>query len=224
MTHEAAVVLAEAYEGVTTVVAALADDDRRRPTRCTGWSVDALVAHLLLDAQRALVALASEVHREADADSVSYWRGWNPDADPAGRDASADFASRLGSAYGSMESLTSHWAHTMQAAVRAAARAQPDAVVATQQHVLSVSDLCRTLVVEAVVHHLDLVADLPDAPLPAAAPFAIARQTLDALWERPAPSDWDDATYVLKATGREALTDADRAQLGSAAGRLPLLG
>jgi hypothetical protein len=37
MTHEAAVVLAEAYEGVTTVVAELAEDDRRRPTRCTGW-------------------------------------------------------------------------------------------------------------------------------------------------------------------------------------------
>lgn len=224
MTHEAAVVLAEAYEGVTTVIADLGEEDRRRPTRCRGWSVDALVAHLLQDAQRALVALASEVHREPDTDSVSYWRSWNPTADPAGRDASARFASRLGSAYGSIESLAGHWAHTMQAAVRAAARAEPNASVSTQQHVLSVADLCRTLVVEAVVHHLDLVADLPDAPLPAAAPLAVARSTLDALWDRPAPAEWDAATYVLKATGREPLTDTERDELGAGAARLPLLG
>ena len=224
MTHEAAVVLAEAYEGVTTVIANLEEDDRHRPTRCAGWSVDGLVAHLLLDAQRALVALASVVHRQPDVDSVSYWRNWNPDTDAAGRASSADFASRLGSAYASMESLASHWAHTLQAAVRAAARSEPDVPVATQQHVLSVADLCRTLVVEAVVHHLDLVVDLPEAPLPAASPMAVARQTLDALWERPAPTGWDDATYVLKATGREALTSSERHRLGAAADRLPLLG
>jgi hypothetical protein len=224
MTHEAAVVLAEAYEGATTVIAGLAEVDRDRPTGCAGWSVDALVAHLLLDAQRALVALASEVQSQPDTDAVSYWRAWHPSVEPQARDSHAGFVTRLAHAYPSMESLTVQWAHTAQAAVRAAARAHPDTTVATQQHVLTVADLCRTLVVEAVVHHLDLVAHLPEAPDPAAEPRAIGRQTLDALWGRTAPAGWDDAAYLRKATGREKLTDADRGSLGASAARLPLLG
>jgi hypothetical protein len=222
--HETAVVLAEAYEGVTTVIADLADADRTRPTRCAGWSVDALVAHLLLDAQRALIALASDVHRDPDTDSVSYWLSWNPSVEPEARTSHAGFATRLAQAYPSLRSLQTQWAHTMQAAVRAAARAEPAAPVATQDHVLCVADLCRTLVVEAVIHHLDLIVDLPQAPLPARAPLAVARQTLDGLWGRPAPSGWDDVGYVLKATGREPLTAADRADLRTAADALPLLG
>ena len=224
MTHEPAVVLAEAYEGATTVIAGLGEDDRGRPTGCAGWSIDALVAHLLLDAQRALIALASEVHREPDTDAVSYWRAWNPSVEPDARDSHAGFVTRLGHAYPSMEALTMQWAHTVQAAVRAAARADPGTPVVTQDHVLTVADLCRTLVVEAVVHHLDLVGDLPEAPGPAAEPLAVTRRTLDGLWGRTAPAGWDDAAYVRKATGRQPLSDADRDVLGAAAARLPLLG
>jgi hypothetical protein len=222
--HETAVVLAEAYEGVTTVIADLVDDDRARPTRCAGWSIDALMAHLLLDAQRALIALASDVHRAPDTDFVSYWRAWNPAVEPESRTSHADFVTRLAHAYPSLGSLQTQWAHTMQAAVRAAARAEPDAPVTTQDHVLTVADLCRTLVTEAVIHHLDLVVDLPHAPLPANAPLAVTRQTLDGLWGRSASTGWDDVGYVLKATGREPLSSADRAALGTAADLLPVLG
>ena len=224
MTHESAVVLAEAYEGATTVIAGLGEDDRRRPTGCAGWSIDALVAHMLLDAQRSLIALASEVHREPYTDAVSYWRAWNPSVEPAARDSHAGFVTRLGHAYSSMQVLTTQWAHTAQAAVRAAASADQGMPLVTQDHVLTVADLCRTLVVEAVVHHLDLVTDLPEAPEPAAAPLAVTRETLDGLWGRAAPEGWDATTYVRRATGREPLSDADHDLLGASAARLPLLG
>jgi len=224
MTDEPAISLAEAYEGISTVLAALAEPDRHRGTRCAGWQVDALVAHLLLDAQRALVALATPVEREPDTDAVSYWRRFNPGVEPGERNAHAGFATRLGAAYPTLTSLTTQWAHTSGAAVRAADQARPEDAVQTQGHVLSVADLCRTLSVEAVVHHLDLVADLPDAPTPASAPLAVAVATLDGLWGRSAPAEWDGHAYVLKATGREPLTDADRGLLGESAQRLPLLG
>ena len=51
--------LEQTSAGITAVVAALPDDDLRRPTRCSGWTVADLVYHLLLDAQRALVTFAS---------------------------------------------------------------------------------------------------------------------------------------------------------------------
>ena len=224
MRHESAVVLAEAYEGATTVIAGLGEEDRERPTGCAGCSIDALVAHLLLDAQRALVALASEVQSAPDTDAVSYWKHFNPSVEPHARDSHAGFVTRLGRAYPSMEALGVQWAHTAQAAVRAAARADPHTPVVTQQHVLTVADLCRTLVVEVVVHHLDLVAHLPEGPGPAGEPLAVARQTLDGLWGRDAPHGWDATDYLHKATGRRELTEADRAILGPSAARLPLLG
>ena len=36
--------------------------------------------------------------------------------------------------------------------------------------------------------------------------------------------NWDDLTYVLKGTGRLALTETERAELGPAAHRFPLFG
>lgn len=89
------------------------------------------------------------------------------------------------------------WADTAPAAVRAAGTADPQGCITTQGHVLRVADFLATLTTEAVLHHLD-----------------------DAV----RPADWDDLTYLLKATGREPLTDRDRVALGEAAGWFPLLG
>lgn len=76
--------------------------------------------------------------------------------------------------------------------------------------------------VEATVHHLDLVANLDGRPRPAPEAVAVTTATLDGLLAAPRPPHWDDLAYVRKTTGRAALTDDDRAALGDAAGRLPL--
>ncbi|WBC13117.1 maleylpyruvate isomerase N-terminal domain-containing protein [Micromonospora sp. WMMA1998] len=220
--HEA---LAQAYDGITAVVAPLDDADLQRPTRCRGWLVADLLFHVLCDAQRALVALASPAPGPADVDDVSYWRAFTPDDDGAGA-RHAWWARRSAAAFDRPTGIVRIWTDTAPAAVRAAATADPDGYVTTQGHVLRVPDLLATLTTEAVVHHLDLVVDLPDAPLPAADPTRVTVTTMDGLLSDEAvrPAGWDDHEYLLKATGRVPLTDRDRVELGEAAGWFPLMG
>jgi hypothetical protein len=73
---------------------------------------------------------------------------------------------------------------------------------------MTVPDLLSTLVVEATVHHLDLVRHL-DRPGPAEGPLAEVRRVFEGLLGRP---------Y------RGSLTDAERAALGPLADRFSLLG
>ncbi|MEU4780891.1 maleylpyruvate isomerase N-terminal domain-containing protein [Micromonospora sp. NPDC023633] len=219
--------LAQAYDGITRVVADLDDADLQRPTRCRGWLVADLLFHVLCDAQRALVALASPAEGPPDVDDVSYWRAFPPGEDEDGDGARhAWWARRSAAAFDRPSGIVRRWADTAPAAVRAASAADPDGHVTTQGHVLRVPDLLATLTTEAVVHHLDLVLDLPDAPLPGALASRVAVATMDGLLSDDAvrPAAWSDAEYLLKATGRVPLTDRDQLELGEVAGWFPLLG
>ncbi|WKU03261.1 maleylpyruvate isomerase N-terminal domain-containing protein [Micromonospora sp. HUAS LYJ1] len=218
--------LAQAYDGITRVVADLDDDTLQRTTRCRGWVVADLLFHLLGDAQRALVTLASPADGPADTDDVSYWRSFRAGDDPDAAARHAWWARRSAAAFDRPTGVVRIWADTAPAAVRAAGATDPQGHVATQGHVLRVPDFLATLTTEAVVHHLDLVPDLPDAPLPGPLAVAVAVATMDGLLsdDTVRPADWDDLTYLGKATGREPLTDRDRVALGEAAGWFPLLG
>ncbi|MEU4472504.1 maleylpyruvate isomerase N-terminal domain-containing protein [Micromonospora sp. NPDC023888] len=216
--------LAQAYDGITAVVGDLDDADLQRATRCRGWLVADLLLHVLGDAQRALVALASPVDGPADVDDVSYWRDF-----PAGDDASTRHAwwvRRSATAFDSPTGIVRLWRDTAPAAVRAAASANPEGYVTTQGHVLRVPDFLATLTTEAVVHHLDLAVDLPDAPPPGPLAVRVAVATMDGLLsdDTVRPTAWDDHDFLLKATGRVPLTDRDRLELGESAGWFPLLG
>lgn len=105
------------------------------------------------------------------------------------------------------------------AAVRAVAARGPSVCVLTQGHVLTVHELPRTLVLEATVHHLDVLLELPD---PAPAEVVAALEVFSELAGVPLPAD-DAQRWLLLAAGRLPLTSADRAVLGSAAERFPLL-
>lgn len=214
--------LATAYDGVTAVVADRSDDDLRRPTRCRGWSVADLLFHQLLDAQRALIALASPVDRSPDVDAVTYWAPHKPGA-PWAADHE-EFIRRSVAAYSSPQDVVRVWTVTSAAAARAAAAARPGRCVTTQRHVLTVADLVSTLVVEAVVHHLDLTVDLADAPAPADEVLDHVRAVFDAMLGTAAPATWPTVDYVLAATGRTSLPADVRDALGRAVTRFPLLG
>ena len=97
-------------------------------------------------------------------------------------------------------------------------------MVATQGHVLTVADFAATLAVEASVHHLDLIAELPAAPAPTSRCLSLVRRTLDGLLGEPVAAEWDDVTYALKGTGRSPLTPTERTQLGAQAAHFPLFG
>lgn len=212
------------YEAVTATVQPLSDDELRRGTDCAGWTVRDVLFHLLLDAQRALVAYTSPASAEPDRDHVSYWQDWQRGSAEAEQAATAHarFVRLVAPAY-SRQGLLAHWSGT-SAAVARAAEACPHDAVETQGHVLTPADLTATLAVEATLHHLDLTKELPDAPAPADAALALTRRTLDGLLDSAAPEAWDDATYARKATGRLSLDDVDRAALDDAADRIPVFG
>ncbi|MGC4942578.1 maleylpyruvate isomerase N-terminal domain-containing protein [Kribbella sp. DT2] len=219
-----ATTLGQAYGRVTEVVQGLSDADFARPTRCEGMAVGALLVHLLYDAERALAAFATPSVEEPDRDFVSYWKDF-----PPGPGGDTSFVQVVASAYQRPSvGLVAHWRELSEAAVRAAAVGLADKGkrVETQGHVLAAKDFVATLILEATVHHLDLVVELPDAPEPDPEALQVTARTLDGLFGPEAWDviGWDTTTYVLKATGRVPLDAADREMLGAHAERLPLIG
>jgi uncharacterized protein (TIGR03083 family) len=213
-----------AYSGITRVVADLDDRDLLLPSGCHGWSIADLLLHVTLDAQRALVAFASPAAVPADVDAIGYWR-----SDSAGdRDAGlahALWVRRSAAAFDRPSGVVRVWTDTAPAAVRAAEAADPSGCVSTQGHVLTVPDFVSTLVTEAVIHHLDLIAALPGAAEPDAAAVADTRSILDGLAGADGlPRHWGAREALLKASGRQDLDPADRRVLGARAELFPLLG
>lgn len=205
-----------AYGDLTAVAVSLDEASSWRPTACAGWAVRDLVHHLLGDAQRALVALATPASGPADKDAVTYWLDspGAPDAESRGIRASRTMASQW-----RLDFLTATYAETAAAVLTLAGRAASDELIATQGHVLRVDDLLSTLVVEATIHHLDM--GLGAGPRPE--PVVLTRATLDALLGRPTPAAWNSEQWVRAATGRAELTEEQRGYLGADADRLPLL-
>lgn len=210
------------YRAVTGDVGKLGEDDLTRPSRCRGWSRADVLFHLLLDAQRALVTFATPAVGEPDVDFVSYWAPYRPGAE--GYAAHARFVRRVASSYRSDLVIAALWAETAAAAAYTAETLPADVKLATQGHVLFAGDFLATLAVEATVHHLDLVPGDEGLAGPSGPGLEVARETLDGLLGEPVPVGWDDADYVLKATGRAELTANERACLGGLAARFPLLG
>src|SRR4051812_14046724 len=189
-----ATLLGEVYGAFTDTVSALDDSDLERPTRAAAWNVRQLVFHQLLDAQRALVALASPAAGKPDVDEVTYWRPFRPSQGDGGA-AHARFVIRAADAFDSPRGLVEWWATTSTAAARAAATADPTAAVSTQGHVIAVADLLSTLVVEATVHLLDATLEVPGRP-PVAA-LAHTRRILQRLYgDGPLPGGADGADDV----------------------------
>jgi hypothetical protein len=108
------------------------------------------------------------------------------------------------------------------AAVVHASLTDPTTVVETQGHALLVDDLLRTLAVEAAIHHLDVVAHLPELRGPSEPGLGEARRVLDGLAGTPFPAEWDDARVVLLGTGRATPDAKEILRLGPVAQQLPL--
>jgi uncharacterized protein (TIGR03083 family) len=212
--------LRTAYADLTAVAVSLDEDASWRPTGCQGWTVRDLIHHLLGDAQRALVALGTPAEGPADTDAITYWRHAPTGPDPESRSLRA---ARTMASQWRLPNLTGSYAETAGAVVISAGRAPLGELVRTQGHVLSVQDLLNTLVVEATIHHLDILVGL-DVPGPRPALLALTRTTLDGLLERTTPQDWDDAQWVRASTGRVEPTEQQTLFLGDDVDRLPLLG
>lgn len=208
------------YEATTTVAAALDDDTASSGTR-TDWTARELLFHQLCDAQRALIVLTTAPPGPPDTDAVTYWSAWAPGTDEAA--AHARYVARAAAAYSRTAGLVAQWTDTSRAAVRSAAARSGTDLVVTQGHVIEAADFVHTLIVEAVVHHLDLTLELPSPGLPDAA-YGCVLEVLTGLLGSPLPSTWSPREAALKGTGRLPVSTADAHELGELASHFPLFG
>lgn len=223
---QAAHALDASYGRVTEAVRRRDGTELLKPSRCAGWAVCDVLAHLRMDAERALVGFATPAAGPADLSYATYWSNWAAGFDPEAAAAHARHIRIVASAY-TPDGLVRHWRDTAEAAVRAARVAPQHGFVRTQDHVLSAADFVVTLAVEATIHHLDLTVALTDPPAPAPEGMELVVRTLAAMTGNDAaallgPTGWDGPTLALKATGRLDLTSSERAALGSIADRFPL--
>lgn len=216
---ETSAALADEYGLLSEIIASLGTEELTTASACEGWTNKDLLFHLLLDAQRALVTFNTPGTGSPDKDFVTYWQGFI--ASDEGSRAHARFVRISAAAHQDPRQICTRWIGTAEAAVRSC-MASDLSVVATQGHVLTIADFIATLVVEAAIHHLDLVQNLEAKPGPAESALTITTATLNGLLAAPRPSHWDDATYILKATGRRQLNERDRTALGDRAVAIPL--
>jgi hypothetical protein len=207
------------YTDLRDLLAAVDETDSWSPTGARGWCVRDLTYHCTMDAQRALVALHSPTTRRPERDAVSYWRGWG--ADPVGAANGRRWTRVSASMFLDWDQLRGLHAETAAAVVHASLT-DPTTVVETQGHALLVDDLLRTLAVEAAIHHLDVVAHLPELRGPSEPGLGEARRVLDGLAGTPFPAEWDDVRVVLLGTGRATPDAKEILRLGPVAHQLPL--
>ena len=208
------------WTALLRAVAELSDGDWERPSGCAGWLVRDLVCHLVIDAQDVLITLVTPADGEPTADADTYWKLVDP---PTGDDPLDALIPRLAAAYGDPALLKFHLDDVGSAAGRAAALADPELRVATQDMVLTAGDYLSAYVMEWTLHHLDLIADVPEAAGPPAETLAASRASLERIAGARFPASFSDTDALLIGTGRRPPADADRAALGDLAARLPFV-
>lgn len=209
------------WAALRTAVAGLRDPDFGRPSGCSGWLVRDLVCHLVIDAQDVLITLVTPAEGEPTVDAVTYWSVG--DQPPTGDDPLDALIVRLAAAYEEPGLLRFHLDDVGSAAGRAAGLADPDARVGTQDQVLTVGDYLTAYVLEWTLHHLDLIAHLPDVAGPPAEGLVRSRAMLEAIAGAPFPASFTDADALLIGTGRRAPSGTERSELGLLGAKLPLV-
>ncbi|WP_020496614.1 maleylpyruvate isomerase N-terminal domain-containing protein [Sciscionella marina] len=212
---------ARSWSALCAAVAELRDEDFTRPSGCTGWLVRDLVCHLVIDAQDVLITLATPAETEPTRDALSYWE--LAESPPTGDDPLDALIVRLAAAYEQPGLLKFHLDDVGSAARRAAGLADPDLRVGTKGQVLTAGDYLTAYVLESTLHHLDLIAHLPESTPPPADGLARSREMLEQLAGAAFPASFPDTDALLIGTGRRAPSAAERDGLGAVGTRLPLI-
>ncbi|MFE0456018.1 maleylpyruvate isomerase N-terminal domain-containing protein [Streptomyces sp. NPDC058914] len=209
------------WTALRTTVAALPDEDFARPSGCAGWLVRDLVCHLIIDAQDVLITLVTPAQTEPTRDAVTYWNvAGTP---PSGDDPLDALIVRLAAAYEEPWLLRFHLDDVGSAAGRAAELADPALRVSTRDEVLTAGDYLSAYVLEWTLHHLDLVAHLPDAAGPGTEALARSREMLEKIAGAAFPASFSDEDALLVGTGRRVPTEEEKTGLGELAAKLPLV-
>ncbi|MFI5586726.1 maleylpyruvate isomerase N-terminal domain-containing protein [Amycolatopsis sp. NPDC051758] len=209
------------WAALRAAVAALPDEDFAKPSGCRGWLVRDLVCHLVIDAQDVLITLVTPASSPVTHDAVSYWAVSG--SLPSGDDPLDALIVRLAAAYEDPALLKFHLDDVGAAAGRAADLADPGLRVSTQDMVLTAGDYLSAYVLEWTLHHLDLVAGVSSVAGPPAEGLARTREMLEKIAGAVFPESFSDEDVLLVATGRRSPTEAEAAELGDLAARLPFV-
>ncbi|MGC4943796.1 maleylpyruvate isomerase N-terminal domain-containing protein [Kribbella sp. DT2] len=207
------------WDALRTAVAEVPDEDFGRPSGCAGWLVRDLACHLVIDAQDVLITLVTPASGAPTRDAVTYWKVVEP---PTGEDPLDALIVRLAAAYEEPGLLRFHLEDVGAAAGRAARLADLEGLVETQGEVLRAGDYLAAYVMEWTLHHLDLVAYLPDLKGPPAEGLARCRGMLEEIAGEAFPASMSDAEVLLVGTGRRSASAEERVALGALAERLPM--
>ncbi|MEN2417198.1 maleylpyruvate isomerase N-terminal domain-containing protein [Streptomyces rimosus] len=209
------------WTALRTAVAELTDEDFARPSGCAGWLVRDLVCHLIIDAQDVLITLVTPADTEPTRDAVTYWEV--AETPPTGDDPLDALIVRLAAAYEDPGLLKFHLDDLGSAAGRAAELADPTVRVGTRDVVLTTGDYLSAYVLEWTLHHLDLIAHLPNAAEPPTEGLARTREMLENIAGATFPSSFSDKDALLIGTGRRTPTETEKAELGELAAKLPFV-
>jgi hypothetical protein len=209
------------WTALRTAVGELPDKDFEQPSGCTGWLVRDLVCHLIIDAQDVLITLVTPAETEPTRDAVTYWNVSS--TPPTGQDPLDALIVRLAAAYEDPGLLKFHFDDVGSAAGRAAELADLAARVSTQGHVLTAGDYLSAYVLEWTLHHLDLIAYLPDMAEPPAEGLTRTREMLEKIAGAVFPPSFSDKDALLVGTGRRPPTEAEKDALGDLAAKLPFV-
>ncbi|SHU34603.1 Mycothiol maleylpyruvate isomerase N-terminal domain protein [Mycobacteroides abscessus subsp. abscessus] len=192
-----------------------------QPSGCAGWLVRDLVCHLIIDAQDVLITLATPSDQAPTHDEVTYWKLL--DSPPTGRDPLDALIVRLAAAYRDPSLLSFHLDDVGAAAGRAAALADGKQPIATKGQVLTTADYLDAYVLEWTLHHLDLIAHLPELATPPTEGLGYARGLMERIGGFEFPAQIPDTDALLVGTGRRAASAYEAEALGPLHERLPLL-
>jgi uncharacterized protein (TIGR03083 family) len=214
--------LSEECRRAAAALAGRPEQDYERATRCPGWDVKALLAHLWRDVDRLADSLAAEPGPEPTADGVTYFRAYDPVGDaPLISERTIEIADRFGTGAELLTSFEEHW----PACVAAVRDLPGDRLVRTRIATIRLEEFTRTRVLEAAVHGLDLAEALRVEPWLTPEGAGVTGAILTSLLGVRPPPDlgWHAVDFIEKGTGRRPLSLHDRDELGGLADRFPLL-
>ena len=164
----------------------------------------------IIDAQDILITRPAET--EPTRDGVT---DWDIVEAPIGDDPLDALIVRLATAYEEPRPLKFHFDDVGSAAGRAAELADPTARVGTRDEVLTAGDYLSAYVLEWTLHHLDLIAYLPDVAEPPAEGLARSRELLEKIAGAAFPASFSDKDALLVGTGRRARPTARKPRWAS---------
>jgi uncharacterized protein (TIGR03083 family) len=215
--------LRDECELISKTAGELTEEQFALPTRCAEWNLKGLLGHVYHGVHRITESLAADAPATTDADSVSYWRTYDPATDAQGV---ADRGKAAAARFATGKELVEAWNAMWRAAVDVAARTDPGRVVKTWRPCLRLDEYLKTRVLEVTVHRMDLDDALGRRGWGTDAAVSIVDDILSGLLgeDPPRDLDWDVVDFIEAGCGRRLLTGHEREVLGPLADRFPLLG